>query len=88
MLSWGDVEVNEESLTKGIFDLRKFFKEGGMTRVEIETIRNVGYRLRVDETPRTSAGRRVSVLVLKVVLSIFLFLSFLSILVRAFRYEN
>ena len=56
---WRDVQVNEESLTKGIFDLRRFCEEKAMTQIEIRTIRNVGYQLKVDIAPRSTIDASV-----------------------------
>ncbi len=87
---WSDVQVNEESLTKGIFDLRRFCEEKAIAQIEIRTIRNVGYQLKVDVAPRSTidAKRSIQVLVLKGVLVVFLLWSFLVLLVRAISYEN
>ena len=84
---WAEVRVNEESLTKGIFDLRKFLKEKQIMGVEIETIRNVGYRLSVQK--RTGKSRKsILKLAAKSILFLFLILGFLIMLIRAINYEN
>ena len=83
---WSDVQVNEENLTKGIFDLRKLLKENDIFEIEITTIRNVGYRLQIIE--EKSKKRAFSKLVLKSVMYLFLISSFIVLFIRAIRYEN
>lgn len=85
-LVWKDVQVNEESLTKGIFDLRKVLKEKGVTEIEILTIRNIGYRLRITEAP--PRNKRIFRLLLKAAVYFIAFLSFAILFIRAIRYEN
>ena len=84
--AWQDVQVNEENLTKGIFDLRKLLKQKGITEVEIETIRNIGYRLNFlkAEIP----ARSMKNWMLKSALYLFLFLSLVIMLIRAIRYDG
>lgn len=84
---WAEVQVNEENLTKGVFDLRKFLKEKEITGVEIETIRNVGYRLTVQKRVEKSR-KSILKLAAKSLLFLFLILGFLIMLIRAINYEN
>ena len=83
---WQEVHVNEESLTKGIFDLRKVLKEKEVSAIEILTIRNIGYRLKIEEqNPRKNKGLR---LLLKATLYFIAIISFAIMFIRAIRYEN
>jgi DNA-binding winged helix-turn-helix (wHTH) protein len=88
-LVWEDVVVTEESLTKAIFDLRKFLQENFNAPPQIVTIRKVGYKL-VLQQPSTPVKTRYRVLRLvgKALVYIVLFAVVFSILVRAIRYEN
>jgi len=85
-LVWKDVQVNEENLTKGIFDLRKVLKEQGVTEIEILTIRNIGYRLQIKEVPLPK--KQMLSLLLKAALYFIAILSFAILFIRAIRYEN
>ncbi len=83
---WNEVCVNEENLTKGMFDLRKVLKKEGLDEIEIITIRNIGYKLVINtkETKKQLAMR----LAMKSMMYVLIAISFLVILIRAFRYEN
>ncbi len=87
---WPLVRVNEDSLTKGVFDLRRLIQDKGLNEVEIETIRNVGYRLVLSQSPVAASKSRKHKLrfVAKAMLYTVLFLSFLVMFIRAIRYEN
>jgi len=85
-LVWKDVQVNEESLTKGVFDLRKLLKKEGVTEIEITTIRNIGYRLHIIEDQ--SKESRLLKWVLKTAIYCLVLISFAIVIIRAIRYEN
>ena len=85
---WGEVIVNEENLTKGIFDLRKLLQEKEVSAIEIKTIRNIGYRLSIKKDKKNPTSKPVLRLVLKSLLYFFLISSFLIMFIRAIRYEN
>ncbi len=84
---WNDVQVNEENLTKGIFDLRKFLKDKGINEIEIETIRNVGYRLITShELSKKKSPKRELNWVAKSMIFTFFALTIVIILIRAINY--
>jgi DNA-binding winged helix-turn-helix (wHTH) protein len=83
---WKNVLVNEENLTKGIFDLRKLLKQKGLSELQIDTIRNVGYRLTIQEEEKPL--RPMVKLMLKSTIYLFLLLSLAIMFIRAIRYEN
>lgn len=83
---WSDVQVNEENLTKGIFDLRRLLKHQEIDEIEINTIRNVGYRLRINKTEM--ANKPYSKLLIKSVMYFLLIASFLIMFIRAIRYDG
>lgn len=88
-LVWKDVQVNEESLTKGVFDLRKVLKKQGVTEIEISTIRNIGYQLHIIEVIEgQSKESRLLKLVLKTAIYCLVLISFAIVIIRAIRYEN
>lgn len=85
---WKEVYVSEDSLTKGIFDLRKSLKEKDITEIEISTIRNKGYRLIINgDTPKTKIKPTYK-LFLNILVYFLVISSFLILLVRAIRYTN
>ncbi len=83
---WSEVHVNEENLTKGVFDLRKLLKKQGIDEIEIVTIRNIGYQLNIKEGEKKE--RVFLKLALKAAFYLFIGISFLIIFIRAIRYEN
>ena len=87
---WNDVYVNDESLTKGIFDLRKWLKKNGLYQIEIETIRAIGYRLNIKElqTVEKNTPKSVGKVILKGAFYLLIIMSFLIMLIRAVQYEN
>ena len=80
---WKDVIVSEESLSKAIFDLRKFLAGHFIHVPEIMTIRKVGYKLVV-----VRPKHRLLRIAVKTLVAIFAFAVTFIILVRALRYEN
>ena len=57
---WDDVIVGDESLSKAVFDLRKFLNENFKEPPMITTIRKVGYRLEFrTEVPIKSRRKKV-----------------------------
>ena len=83
---WNEVQVNEENLTKGIFDLRKLLKENEITEIEITTIRNVGYRLQINN--RETKSKKITRRLLKSAVYFIFIISFVIMFIRAIRYEN
>ena len=88
-LVWGDVVATEESLTKAVFDLRKFLQENFEVAPQIVTIRKVGYKLVLQQTSSLPVRKyRVLRWVGKALAYIVAFAVVFSIVVRAIRYEN
>jgi DNA-binding winged helix-turn-helix (wHTH) protein len=88
-LVWEDVVVTEESLTKAVFDLRKFLQENFEVAPQIVTIRKVGYKLVLQQaSPPPVPKYRVLLWVGKALVYIVVFAVVLSIVIRAIRYEN
>jgi DNA-binding winged helix-turn-helix (wHTH) protein len=88
-LVWEDVVVTEESLTKAVFDLRKFLQENFEEAPQIITIRKVGYKLVLTQKSlRPGPKYRILRWAGKALVYIILFAVVFSILVRAIRYEN
>jgi transcriptional activator of cad operon len=85
---WGDVVVTEESLSKAVFDLRKFLTENFKDPPRITTVRKVGYRLELEEKTVVTNRYRALHLVAKAIGYVFIFAVLLSLIVRAMRYEN
>lgn len=85
---WGEVIVNEENLTKAVFDLRKLLKSKGISGFQISTIRNIGYRLTMLDKPGNEKRKLVGRLIFKAAIYLFLIASFLIMFIRAIRYEN
>jgi len=85
---WADVVVTEESLSKAIFDLRKFLNENFKDAPQIVTIRKVGYKLESTVQITPSQNYRVLRLASIVLISICITVLVFSIIVRAIRYEN
>ena len=85
---WKDVVVTEESLSKAIFDLRKFLVENFKSVPQILTIRKVGYKLELKGHTTPTHNYRFIRLTVKVLVYALVLVSIFSILVRAIRYEN
>jgi transcriptional activator of cad operon len=85
---WGDIVVTDESLSKAIFDLRKFLIENFKDVPEIKTIRKVGYKLELARKTVPLHHYRFLRLTVKVLVYILALGLLLSIVVRAVRYEN
>jgi DNA-binding winged helix-turn-helix (wHTH) protein len=85
---WGDVVVTEESLSKAIFDLRKFLLANFKDAPHIMTIRKVGYKLELKTQTTPTQNYRILRLIVKVVVSILILALTFVIVVRAIRYEN
>lgn len=82
---WENVVVTEESLSKAIFDLRKFLNETFDDAPQILTIRKVGYKL--ESIPATRSHRLLR-LAAKLVMYILIAAVMFVLIVRAVRYEN
>lgn len=52
---WGEVIVSDETVRKSVSDLRQFFANAG-DKIEIESVRGVGYRLLTPIVPVTSTS--------------------------------
>ena len=85
---WEEVQVQEENLTKGVSDLRRWLTEHNINHIEIETIRSIGYRLKVKESNGSNSMKTFSRVLLKSAFYLLLIASFLVLLIRAVRYEN
>ena len=85
---WEDVVVTDESLSKAIFDLRKFLIENFKDAPQIKTIRKVGYKLELEGQTVPLHHYRFLRQTVKVVVYILALGLLLSIVVRAIRYEN
>ena len=83
---WDQVQVNEESLTKAIADLRKLMKEKEISDIEINTIRNIGYRLHLNEFQKTTPSKSLFKILYKSAFYFFLISAFLIMFIRAIRY--
>jgi len=83
---WKEVRVNEESLTKGIFDLRKILVENKIP-LKIKTIRNLGYQLKINERALAEKPNYVKPL-LKFLFYLFAILGFSIMLIRAIKYGS
>ena len=85
---WDGVVVTEESLSKAVFDLRKFLVGNFQSAPQIVTIRKVGYKLELKAQTAPTNKYRVLSLTAKVFVYILIAVSMFIILVRAIRYEN
>jgi len=85
---WDDVVIGEESLSKAVFDLRKFLKEHFTNPPAILTIRKVGYRLECKPVkPRNNLKKGV-VKVLKTSVYTIGIAIILILVIRGLRYEQ
>lgn len=82
--AWGDVVVNDESISRAVFDLRKDLDKRFSNPPIIQSIRKVGYRLVIEVTPLKSKHTLVQALKYLGYLVVVLF--FLVILIRAINY--
>ena len=82
---WGDIVVNEESVTKAAYDLRKFFELHQLTGVRLITISKLGYKLEVgkNEEPKSQKYLRRALKTIGYALAA---AAILIILIRAARY--
>ena len=84
--AWGDVVVNEESITRAIFDLRKDLDKRFANPPKIQTIRKVGYRLKNPGEESPEGSKSILKVIGKVVAFTILILAFVIILIRAINY--
>jgi DNA-binding winged helix-turn-helix (wHTH) protein len=82
--AWGDVMVNEESISRAVFDLRKDLDKRFSNPPTIQSIRKVGYRLVVKVSPLKS--KHILVRALTYLGYVVAALFFLGILIRAIHY--
>jgi len=85
---WEDVIVTEESLSKAIFDLRKFLTGNFKDAPHIMTIRKVGYKLELKAQIKPAHKYRFIRVAAKVLVYILILVTLFIIVVRAIRYEN
>ena len=87
-LIWDEVIVGEESLSKAVFDLRKFLNENFTNPPNIMTIRKVGYKLVYNLTRGEISIKNRTFKVLKIVFYAVVAMTLLILVLRGLRYEN
>jgi DNA-binding winged helix-turn-helix (wHTH) protein len=85
---WENVVVTDESLSKAIFDLRKFLHETFEDAPQILTIRKVGYKLESKIPATPSQNYRFLRLTAKLFIYFLIAALMFVLIVRAVRYEN
>ena len=85
---WDEVIVGEESLSKAIFDLRKFLDENFKNPPRITTIRKVGYKLEFDRHNQKNRVKSTAMKVLKIVIYGIVGFTLLALVLRGLSYEN
>ena len=85
---WDEVIVGEESLSKAVFDLRKFLEEKFSNPPNITTIRKVGYKLELGPTSQKGSIKNRTFKVLKIVIYTAVAVTLLILVLRGLRYEN
>ena len=81
---WNDTIVNDESISRAVFDLRKALDQNFTNPPKIETIRKVGYRMVQNVAPNRK--HKIIRTIGKVLLYVGAVVGFLIILIRAMRY--
>lgn len=87
-LIWDDVIVGEESLSKAVFDLRKFLDANFSNPPRINTIRRVGYKLELNSANKNSIAFNRLIKVLKIIAYSVGLLILLILVLRGLQYEN
>jgi len=86
---WKDVVVTEQSITKAISDLRKFFIKNDIENLNITTVSKIGYKLDIKESPNINEKKnyslKLSFKILAYAIGIFIAI---IIIIRAMRYEQ
>ena len=86
---WKDVVVTEQSITKAISDLRKFFIKNDIENLNIITVSKIGYKLEIKESPNINEKKnyslKLSFKILAYAIGIFIAI---IIIIRAMRYEQ
>lgn len=86
---WKDVVVTEQSITKAISDLRKFFIKNDIENLNITTVSKIGYKLEIKESPNIKEKKnyslKLSFKILAYAIGIFIAI---IIIIRAMRYEQ
>lgn len=86
---WKDVVVTEQSITKAISDLRKFFIKNDIENLNITTVSKIGYKLEIKESPNINEKKnyslKLSFKILAYAIGIFIAI---IIIIRAMRYEQ
>ena len=83
---WGEVIVSDESLSKAVFDLRKFLDSTFMDAPRIVTIRSVGYQLVVAENGSRNNSQQIFRTLGRVTAYAAIGFVVLILLIRAIRY--
>lgn len=86
---WKDIIVSEQSITKAVYDLRKFFNDHKMNTLNIILNRKLGYKLEIEE-PENIERKQISFFKLlpKILIYTIFSLIIIIILIRAMRYQN
>ncbi len=86
---WKDVIVTEQSITKAISDLRKFFIKNDIKNLNIITVSKIGYKLEIKESQNINAKKnyssKLSFKILVYAIGIFMAI---IIIIRAMRYDQ
>lgn len=86
---WKDVVVTEQSITKAISDLRKFFIKNEIENLNITTVSKIGYKLEIKKSPNINEKKnyslKLSFKILAYTIGIFIAI---IIILRAMRYEQ
>ncbi len=86
---WKDIVVSEESISKAVSDLRKFFQTHNIGNIKIITISKVGYKLEISEEGQQLKRQSNYVkIALKILGFTILIVFFLIMLIRSLRYDQ
>ena len=85
-LVWKDIIVTEESITKAVSDLRRFFLVNNFANLKIITVNKVGYKLELNEDLNRSPHKVKKGL--RILSYAILCVLLLIIIIRALRYEQ
>jgi DNA-binding winged helix-turn-helix (wHTH) protein len=87
-LIWDEVIVGEESLSKAVFDLRKFLEANFSNPPSITTIRKVGYKLQLNLANKNDTAFNRATKILKIIAYIVGGVIILTLVLRGLQYEN
>lgn len=86
---WKDIIVSEESISKAVSDLRRFFQANNFANLKIITVNKVGYKLEIDEGLVDLNRRSYNLkLGLRILAYVILGVILLVIIIRALRYDQ